>query len=368
MRAGCFTLVFFATVPWQWGFVVLFGFGFGIFCFLFAFDSLFLPEVPRFFTRELTSLLHQLQFCGQSARSIVHRHYSCSVASEFDPKSLLGRGVLGRVFSHCGQHALNSDYAEQRLIQNHWKTISSLENTCMQCHQQFKCKLRNAKKFRHALVPLQQFAMFSSLSSILHWLLKISPFVFAKATLPSLSELKVGAFHVLQPPAEAGISNHVGEGLFSFRKFKFYYTEDWMLSSVKLRDHYIYKYSNTLFTSSTRKRWFGPPEGSKNQIFDFACAFGLSLDFGPHFQPSFILVLALLPFRMEPGVASTRLMNFWLKHRMVPLTKRNWCWNSLEEVPYPNLIQQKCPAYICSNIAWHVEQSSFDWFWRNSSL
>ena len=160
MRAGCFTLVFFATVPWQWGFVVLFGFGFGISCFLFAFDSLFLPEVPRFFTRELTSLLHQLQFCGHSARSIVHRHYSCSVASEFDPKSLLGRGVLGRVFSHCGQHALNSDYAEQRLIQNHWKTISSLENTCMQCHQQFKCKLRNAKKFRHALVPLQQFAMF----------------------------------------------------------------------------------------------------------------------------------------------------------------------------------------------------------------
>jgi len=39
---------------------------------------------------------------------------------------------------------------------------------------------------------------------ILHWLLKILPFVFAKATLPSLSELKVGAFHVLQPPAEDG--------------------------------------------------------------------------------------------------------------------------------------------------------------------
>lgn len=165
----------------------------------------------------------------------------------------------------------------------------------------------NSQCFPVCHIPL---AIPCAMTSILHWLLKISPFVFAKATLPSLSELKVGAFHVLQPPAEAGISNHVGEGLFSFRKFKFYYTEDWMLSSVKLRDHYIYKYSNTLFTSSTRKRWFGPPEGSKNQIFDFACAFGLSLDFGPHFQPSFILVLALLPFRMEPGVASTRLMNF----------------------------------------------------------
>ena len=62
---------FFVTVPWQWGFVVLFGFGFGIFCFLFAFDSLFLPEVPRFFTRELNSFLHQLQFCGQQGASYI---------------------------------------------------------------------------------------------------------------------------------------------------------------------------------------------------------------------------------------------------------------------------------------------------------
>ena len=47
-----------------------------------------------------------------------------------------------------------------------------------------------------------------------------------------------------------------------------------------------------LFTSSARKCWFGLPEGSKNQMFDFACV-GLSFDFGRHFHPSLILVLAL---------------------------------------------------------------------------
>lgn len=45
-----------------------------------------LPGVPRFYTREVNSLLHQLQYCGQLARSIVLRHYGCSVAFEFDPR------------------------------------------------------------------------------------------------------------------------------------------------------------------------------------------------------------------------------------------------------------------------------------------
>ena len=67
------------------------------------------------------------------------------------------------------------------------------------------------------------------------------------------------------------------------------------------------------------------------------------------------------PVRMEPGVALTRLMNFWLKPRMVPLTKKNWCWNSLEEVPCLDVIQQKCRAYsLYTNIAWHVKKC-FDW-------